>query len=80
MSSSTISRVASRPFEEAMSYTLSVMGTPEMILEEEQKEAIKAIYDGKDVFVWFSNVFSKSIGFQGFTLCFYPRAQASRVM
>ena len=67
MSSSTISDVAPRPFEEALSYAL---GSPEMILKGEQKEAIKAIYDGKDVFVWLPTGFGKSVCFQALPFVF----------
>ena len=41
MSNSTISSVAFRTVEEALSYALSVLGTPERILKEEHKEVLK---------------------------------------
>lgn len=36
----------------ALSYALSVLGKPDLGLKEEQKDAIRAVYDGRDVFVW----------------------------
>ena len=70
MSSSTISSIASLPLEEALSYALSVLGSPKMILKEEQKEAITAIYDGKVVFMWLLTVFRKRVWFQALPFVF----------
>ena len=35
-----------------MSYALSKVGKPEMVLKNEQLTAIQHVYNGKDVFVW----------------------------
>lgn len=51
-------------FTGALSYALSKLGTPNLVLKEEQKKAILAVYDGNDVFVWLPTGFGKSICFQ----------------
>ena len=39
-------------FGQAVSYALSKVGKPEMMLRNEQLTAIQRVYNGKDVFVW----------------------------
>ena len=39
-------------FGHAMTYTLSKVGKPEMVLKNEQLTATQHVYNGKDVFVW----------------------------
>ncbi len=54
--------VVSVDFDQADSYTLERLKTPEIKLKPEQVKAIRHIYRGKTpVFVWFSNGFGKSI-------------------
>ena len=51
-------------FSDAISYGLVQLGAPEIALKEEQKKAILAVYEGKDVFVSLPTGFGKSICFQ----------------
>ena len=39
-------------FSKSLSYALSALGVPSLSPKEEQKLVIRAVYDGKDVFVW----------------------------
>ena len=39
-------------FTRALSYALSKLGKPGLVLKEEQKQAIATVYRGRDVFVW----------------------------
>ena len=39
-------------FGQVVSYALSKVGKPEMVLKNEQLTAIQHIYNGKNVFVW----------------------------
>ena len=50
-----------RDFSSAISYALEKLAVPDLILKEEQRLSIQAVYDGKDVFVWLSTGFGKSI-------------------
>ena len=45
-------------------YTLARVGYSSMSLKPEQKECIKCIFDGKDVFVWLPTGFGKSICYE----------------
>ena len=38
-------------YPQALSHALSMLGLPELLLKEEQKLAIRAVFDGKDMFV-----------------------------
>ena len=51
-------------FSDAISYGLVQLRAPEIALKEEQKKAILAVYEGKDVFVSLPTGFGKSICFQ----------------
>lgn len=51
-------------FKEAVAYALERLGTPGFDLKEEQKLAIRAVYERKDVFVWLPTGFGKSVCFQ----------------
>ena len=48
-------------FGQAVSYALSKVGKPEMVLKNEQLTAIQHVYNGKDVFVWLPTGYGKSI-------------------
>lgn len=62
---STASASCTSRFERALSYALLALKTPkEFVLREEQKQAIRAVYNGSDVFVWLPTGFGKSICFQ----------------
>ncbi len=39
-------------FSQALSHALKMLGTPGLLLKEEQKQAIHAVYDANDVIVW----------------------------
>ena len=47
--------------EQFLVYTVVRVGCSFMSLKTEQKECIKCIFDGKDVFVWLLTSFGKSI-------------------
>ena len=51
-------------FPQALSHALSMLGLPKLLQKEEQKLAIRAVFDGKDVFVWLPTGFGKSVCFQ----------------
>lgn len=62
MSSSSFTTVSTGPsFMLALIYALGRLGTPGLPLKVEQKQAIHAVYDGNDVFVWLPTRFGKSI-------------------
>ena len=70
---------SSPDFAEALSYALSALGlttaTTEApltveALKDEQRRAIKAVYDGMDVFVWLPTGFGKSVCFQALPFVF----------
>ena len=66
-SSSSCSSVVSA---EALTYALSKLGNPELVLKEEQKLAMFSLFSGSDVFVWLPMGFGKSICFQTLPLIF----------
>ena len=43
-----------------MAYALSCLGQQDIVLKEKQSEAIKSIYEGKDVFTWLPTGYRKS--------------------
>ena len=51
-------------FGQAVSYALSKVGKPEMVLKNEQLTAIQHVYNGKDVFVWLPTGYGKSICYE----------------
>ena len=57
-------------FTRALSYALSKLGKPGLVLKEEQKQAIAAVYRGRDVFVWLPTGFGKSVCFQALPFVF----------
>ena len=54
----------SSAFASAIAYSLDKLGIPDIALKEEQQEAVKVIYDGKDVFVLLPTGFGKSLCYQ----------------
>ena len=51
VSSSVSSSDSSSHYPQALSHALSMLGLPKLLLKEEQKLAIRAVFDGKDMFV-----------------------------
>ena len=54
----------SKDFDKALNFTLCCIGKGDFTLTAEQLDAIKCIYDGKDVFLWQPPGFGKSICYQ----------------
>ena len=54
-------QLACPDFSGALSHALEMLGSSDIDLKEEQKQAIRAVYEGKDVFVWLPTGFGKSI-------------------
>ncbi len=61
---SSLASVVSVDFDQATSYALQRLKSPEMTLKPEQVEAIRHVYGGKDVFVWLPTGFGKSICYE----------------
>ncbi len=57
-------------FSDAVLYALSKLGTPHLVLKDEQRRSIIAVYNGKDVFVCLPTGFGKSICFQSLPFLF----------
>ena len=53
-----------REFSDAVSYGLSHVGKPEITLKPQQVEAVRHVYEGKDVFLWLPTGFGKSVCFE----------------
>ena len=69
--STTLAGACADPvFTRALSYALSKLGKPGLVLKEEQKQAIAAVYRGRDVFVWLPTGFGKSVCFQALPFVF----------
>ena len=51
----------SEDFDKPLKFALSRIGKGDFTLKAEQLDAIKCIYDGKDVFLWLPTEFGKSI-------------------
>ena len=64
-SSTTVVRSPACPeFAKALSHALEMLGNSDFHLKKEQEQAIRAVYNGNDVFVWLPTGFGKSICFQ----------------
>ena len=50
-------------FSSSVTYALQKLGTPDLVLKPEQRTAINAVYNGRDVFVWLPTGFGKSLCF-----------------
>ena len=59
---------SSDTFSSALSYTLELLGTPNLTLNEEQRKSLEAVYQGNSVFVWVPTGFGKSICYQSFVI------------
>ena len=53
-----------RDFEAALSYALKCIGKEGLKLKAEQKEVVREVYDGNDVFIWLPTGFGKSLCFE----------------
>lgn len=51
-------------FSAALTYSLDKLGLPQVCLKEEQRAAIKAVYQGRDVFVCLPTGYGKSLCYQ----------------
>ena len=51
-------------FDSAVAYGLATLASPHLTLKREQLLSVKAVYDGKDVFVWLPTGFGKSLCYQ----------------
>ena len=51
-------------FELAVQHALQRLGLPDLTPKEEQLQSIRAVYDGKSVFVWLPTGFGKSLCYQ----------------
>ena len=63
-SSSFPSTSCSHNFADGVNYALSKLGMSHLELKSQQKQAIVAVYEGKDVFVFLPTGFGKSVCFQ----------------
>ena len=61
---------ASPDFDRALSHALEVLGCSDFDLKKQQRQAIQAVYQGKDVFMWLPTGFGKSICFQALPFVF----------
>ena len=52
--------MAESSFRDAVAYGLSALASSCLTLKEEQLLFVKAMYEGKDVFVWLPTGFSRS--------------------
>ncbi len=48
-------------FDKSVSYALSCIGGENLTLKNKQKEALVQLYDGRDVFAWFTTGYGKSL-------------------
>ena len=55
---------SSDTFSSALSYALELLGTPNLILNEEQRKSLEAVCQGNSVFVWLPTGFGKSMCYQ----------------
>ena len=54
----------SKDFDKALKFALCCIGKGDFMLKAEQLDAIKCIYDGKDIFLWLPTGFGKSICYE----------------
>ena len=57
-------------FNSGLSYALSCLKFGDLKLKDKQREAIKAVYDDKDVFLWLPTGYGKSICYQALPFLF----------
>lgn len=65
-----LSTMACSAFDDAVKYTLERVGKTGMVLKSEQREAIRCVYAGENVFVFLPTGFGKSICFEVLPLLF----------
>ena len=56
---------SSDTFSSALSYALELLGTPNLTLNEEQRQSLEAVYQGNSVFKWVTTGFGSTV-----TICF----------
>ena len=56
--------MAESAFHDAVVYGLSALACSDLALKEEQLPSVKAVCEGKDVFVWLPTGFGKSLRYQ----------------
>ena len=57
-------------FSSGVAYAVSCLGQQDIVIKEKQSEAIKSIYEGKDVFTWLPTGYGKSLRYQLFLFLF----------
>ena len=57
-------------FQQAICHALQRLAIPCMVLKPEQRASIKAVYEGKDVFVWLPTRFGKSVCYEALPFVF----------
>ena len=50
--------------DSALSYALQRLGCEAMMLKPQQRESVKSVYEGKDVFLWLPTGFGKSLCYE----------------
>ena len=60
----TMDAIHGSTFDQSLTYALSKIGKPGIILKEEQRSVVRHIYYGKDVFLWLPTGFGKSICYE----------------
>ena len=60
----------SSEFRQVISHALQRLATPSMVLKPEQRASIKAVYEGKDAFVWSPTGFGKSVCYEALPFVF----------
>ena len=56
--------MAKSAFHDSIEYGLSAIACSYLSLKDEQLSSVKAVYEGKDVFVWLQTGFGKSLCYQ----------------
>ena len=67
-------------FSSAVAYALSCLGQQDIVLKEKQSEAIKSIYEGKDVFAWLPSGYGKSLHYQLLLFLFHFKLGRTRAI
>ena len=68
----------SEDFDKALKFALCCIGKGDFTLKAEQLDAIKCIYDGKDVFLWLPAGFGKSICYETLPFVFNSKHSDGR--
>ena len=67
-------------FEEALTYALQAIGRGDIRLKEAQKDALKCLFRGEDVFLWLPTGFGKSVCYEALPFLFdFKLGHTSRV-